>query len=289
MIWHQFKHRISHQKFLAFIGLAGVSSMERSAARRVGIFFNYMLVIVAILMLLQWHTYKLDEGFFTYFCMAGYAITLYFLFQLVICIMVCRDKWRYLCSNWCLPVLALYESSGCYLSTIHHLSPAWWLALRPVFAVLILLPAGRLMMRFFLDGQLKTTLLAAAVVVIIFGLLVAGIDPGIGSLWDGIWWAVVTVSTVGYGDVVPTSAFGRLLGVGLIIMGLGIFVVITANFLALILRKEVSANPSQGEHLRELTELMHELIRSQQASANSIEVMHHKIRALEQKLIDKSL
>ena len=289
MIWHQFKHRISHQKFLSFIGLVGVSSMERSAARRIGVFFNYTLVIVAILMLLQWHTYKMEEGLLTYSCMVGYAITLYFLSHLIICTMVCRDKRRYLYSNWGLCLLTLYESAGCVLSTVYHISPAWWLALRPVVAVLILLPAGRLMMRFFLDGQLKTTLFAAAVVVIIFGLLVAGIDAGIGSLWDGIWWAVVTVSTVGYGDVVPTSAFGRLLGVGLIIMGLGIFVVITANFLALILRKEVSSTPSQVEQLRVLTELLHEVIRSQHATASSIEVMHQKIRALEKKLIDKAL
>ncbi|UTR11572.1 potassium channel family protein [Evansella sp. LMS18] len=43
------------------------------------------------------------------------------------------------------------------------------------------------------------------------------------TIFDGFWWAVVTVSTVGYGDFVPESFFGRLLGLFLIILGIAIF------------------------------------------------------------------
>jgi voltage-gated potassium channel len=68
------------------------------------------------------------------------------------------------------------------------------------------------------------------------------------NIWDGIWWAIATVSTVGYGDVVPESFLGRLLGTGLIILGLGIFVTITANYLALLLQRERQSAKEQGKY-----------------------------------------
>lgn len=49
-----------------------------------------------------------------------------------------------------------------------------------------------------------------------------------GSLWDALWWALVTMTTTGYGDVVPKSFPGRLLGVLTMFTGLGLVTVITA-------------------------------------------------------------
>ncbi|MFA7025404.1 MAG: ion channel, partial [Candidatus Cloacimonadaceae bacterium] len=39
------------------------------------------------------------------------------------------------------------------------------------------------------------------------------------SFWDGIWWAIVTIATVGYGDKFPVTFFGRLVGMILIVIG----------------------------------------------------------------------
>jgi voltage-gated potassium channel len=46
---------------------------------------------------------------------------------------------------------------------------------------------------------------------------------GFGSLFDAVWWAVVTLSTVGYGDIVPQTALGKIIGSVAAITGFGMF------------------------------------------------------------------
>ena len=70
------------------------------------------------------------------------------------------------------------------------------------------------------------------------GFLIAGLDPAIETPWDGIWWAWVTVTTVGYGDVVPVSTEGRLFASFLILMGIGIFSMLTASFSAFFVSRD---------------------------------------------------
>jgi voltage-gated potassium channel len=53
---------------------------------------------------------------------------------------------------------------------------------------------------------------------------------------DGIWWAITTVTTVGYGDRYPTTTEGRLLAVALMIMGISLMGVITASVAAWFVR-----------------------------------------------------
>lgn len=50
------------------------------------------------------------------------------------------------------------------------------------------------------------------------------------SWFDGIWWALVTISTVGYGDYVPESVTGRLLAIFLIFTGVGIMTLLVTTF-----------------------------------------------------------
>lgn len=41
------------------------------------------------------------------------------------------------------------------------------------------------------------------------------------SAWDGLWWAISTATTVGYGDITPTTDTGRLIAVALMFIGIG--------------------------------------------------------------------
>lgn len=66
-------------------------------------------------------------------------------------------------------------------------------------------------------------------IAVLSGVLMTVIDgdnyPTIGS---GLWWAVQTTTTVGYGDHVPTTAGGRLLAAFVMLIGIGFLTVITA-------------------------------------------------------------
>lgn len=51
-----------------------------------------------------------------------------------------------------------------------------------------------------------------------------------GSIPDSMWWALATLTTVGYGDVVPVTPWGRVIGAAVMLIGIGIFVLWTGLF-----------------------------------------------------------
>ncbi|TMU84578.1 potassium channel protein [Bacillus sp. BHET2] len=62
----------------------------------------------------------------------------------------------------------------------------------------------------------------AITLMLFFGTIIHLLEPNtFPTLFDGIWWAVITTSTVGYGDFVPLSFEGRLIGIVLILAGAG--------------------------------------------------------------------
>lgn len=66
------------------------------------------------------------------------------------------------------------------------------------------------------------------------------------DLGTGLWWAASTVTTVGYGDVVPATAAGRAAGVVLMFVGIGSIAFLTAVAASAIVVGEVSA---EGERI----------------------------------------
>jgi voltage-gated potassium channel len=64
--------------------------------------------------------------------------------------------------------------------------------------------------------------------VVVFGVVERLVDPGtFDTVWLGMWWAIQTVTTVGYGDVVPGSTAGKVIASFLMLGGLSLFAVVT--------------------------------------------------------------
>ncbi len=71
--------------------------------------------------------------------------------------------------------------------------------------------------------------LATALLVVIAGFAISVADPeSFSNPWLGIWWAITTVTTVGYGDIVPHSLAGRILAGALMLVGIGFLSMLTA-------------------------------------------------------------
>jgi len=98
--------------------------------------------------------------------------------------------------------------------------------------------------------------------VIIAATVVASVENGenasIHSFPDALWWAVVTITTVGYGDMVPVTVVGRAVGFVLMLGGIAFFSGLTANFASFLVRgrsdpqqKALATLTSEVESLRQ--------------------------------------
>jgi voltage-gated potassium channel len=91
---------------------------------------------------------------------------------------------------------------------------------------------------------------ASTVITVVAGLLVTVVEHGTyPSIGTGLWWAAQTVTTVGYGDNIPTSVAGRLVAVLVMFMGIGLLTVVTAAITSTFVAhaRRVDQTPSDVE------------------------------------------
>jgi voltage-gated potassium channel len=103
------------------------------------------------------------------------------------------------------------------------------------------------------DSLRIASLLTVTAIVVGAGAMQAFASNEFDSLWDSIWWAVVTVTTVGYGDFYPTTVQGRLIGILLMFVGIGFLSLLTASIASRFVREERTDEHAQVmEVLRQL-------------------------------------
>jgi voltage-gated potassium channel len=145
--------------------------------------------------------------------------------------------------------------------------------LRATRGVVILLRAVDAVKDVLKRHKLGYTLLIAGVVVVGSGLLVATLeqsDPerNIQTIPDGLWWAVTTITTVGYGDRFPVTVVGRAVGAGVMILGIGLFGLLAASLASFLVEKDLDKeiNPQMAA-IEERLERIERLLQSLQQRA----------------------
>jgi voltage-gated potassium channel len=86
--------------------------------------------------------------------------------------------------------------------------------------------------------------------IVVFGIVEHLVEPKtFPTVWPGMWWSLETVTTVGYGDVVPVSTAGRIIASFLLLGGLAfltvIIAMITGGFVARSQRQASAAGEDQ--------------------------------------------
>ncbi|BEL11998.1 hypothetical protein Q0Z83_101890 [Actinoplanes sichuanensis] len=113
----------------------------------------------------------------------------------------------------------------------------------------------------WLANSPKTLLIAYSILIVVCGVLYRHFEHR--SIGDSIWWAVVTASTVGYGDISPTSWQARVMaGILISVMVLLVIPLITAHFASrLIVDNDAFRHEEQEEikhHLRVIRAILEE-------------------------------
>lgn len=101
--------------------------------------------------------------------------------------------------------------------------------------------------------------------IIIAATVVASVEGGenasIQSFPDALWWAVVTITTVGYGDMVPVTAAGRAMGFILMLGGIAFFSGVTANLASYLIKGSESEKRALSQLTGEVERLRQEVVK----------------------------
>lgn len=223
-------------RFFNLIGMSGVARHERIAARHCAQIFELLLIPVAGMTMIMW--YDLNQGTKIFstaqHSLFNWAICSFFALETLSLTALVKQRRQYLLGNWFNILLILilipwtWEIEGLAILRL----------LRFMLIGFKLIQLSNTLRTLLSRNNLGITILACWLFAFGAGVLIAAIDPGINSIADGIWWAWVTVTTVGYGDVVPVSTEGRILGGVLMLIGMGLFSIFTAHFSAFLVSRE---------------------------------------------------
>lgn len=252
-----------HQAFLSWLGFGGVHDDENPAARRWQTRLEAPMTIAALWIIVDWYMaakglanpqLTLFTDWFIWLCFIGETSTLTYLVS---------DRLRYLKSNWMSVLIILAGLPIIWGMDIFYAGALRTLRLLIMFGIFLRISTD---IRTILSRHnLGMTLFISFLLMLIAGFLISGIDPAFKTPLDGIWWAWVTVTTVGYGDLVPETQAGRLFGALLILMGIGLFSMLTASFsVFFIAQDEKELFKKESQNLRRIDRIEARLERIEQ-------------------------
>ena len=162
-----------------------------------------------------------------------------FVVDLIVRLVLADQRLRYLVRHW-YDVLVV---------VLPLLRPLWLLRLIPMLMVLNRRAQTRLHGRVAIYVAGGAALLAFCAALAVLDAERSNPDANITDFGDAIWWAITTMTTVGYGDEFPISGLGRLVAFGLMVGGITLLGTVSAT-LASWLVETVAAEKEQAEDLQ---------------------------------------
>ena len=249
-------------KVIHLLGIAGVAEHESAGARHWAHRLEWPMVGVALWIVLQWYLEETGALSHAVARIADWLVWLAFLLETVILTARVKDKRSYLFGNWLnlLIITAGFPYFWQYAPLIGMLR-----SVRLVLVLALLLRMSKSARKLLAQHRLGTTLIVAFFTMLLSGIIMSRIDPTVGDVWDGMWWAWVTMATVGYGDVVPHSGAGRLFASLVVLFGVVLISLLTANLAAFFIGSDVEKiDEDEKESDRHLAEISARLARIEQ-------------------------
>jgi len=158
-------------------------------------------------------------------------------------------KWHWYEILAMVPAFSLY-----FLGSLPEIS-AGLRALRLIRIIMILARTTRLFAiagHFIRRSRLLSLMVITLVIILAGAFLVLFLERGyaaaqIKNLPDAVWWSLSTVTTVGYGDIVPNTVAGRIVGMVLMVLGIGIMAAFISQVSATIIESRLHGGLGESD------------------------------------------
>ena len=209
-------------------------------------------IIASIILVMLESIESFDTKYHNFLNISEWVITILFSIEYIARIITVKKPFNYIFSFY--GIIDLLSTIPKYISLlfggIHALAALRALRLLRVFRILKLaryLGASNLLMTAIRASRAKISVFLFAVIIlcIIFGTLmylIEGEASGFTSIPVSVYWCIVTLTTVGFGDIAPVTPFGQLIAAIIMILGYGIIAVPTG-----IVSAEYTAQSKKGE------------------------------------------